>query len=73
MVSLSKNVRLDDMLHNVVILYSYDTPVAASINGKFIATSTHYSHATSKHINAFVKQAQTSLVDQSVLDALANR
>jgi hypothetical protein len=54
-----------------VVLFSYNTPVAAQLaEGGFIRTSTKYSVTTSKHINKWLDGARAKEVEQSVLDAL---
>ncbi len=54
-----------------VILFSYETPVAALIPGKgYVRTSTHYSRTTSKHIGQWLDGITAATVDQSALNAL---
>jgi len=36
------------------ILFSYQTPVAASVDGKWFRTAQKWSKTTSKHINAWI-------------------
>lgn len=38
------------------VLISYQTPVAAKVNGKFYKTSEHYSVTTSKHVNQWLRK-----------------
>lgn len=54
-----------------VILFSYETPVAASVDGGFIKTSKKWSPTTSRHINKWLDGAEAREVDQSILDNLA--
>lgn len=52
-----------------VVLFSYNTPVAAHIPGKaYIRTNKHHSMTTTRHINAWV--GDCDVVDQSVIDSL---
>jgi len=54
-----------------VVLFSYDTPVAArTTDDGFIRTSTKYSNTTSKHINNNWGGFCEKEVDQEVLDNL---
>jgi cytochrome b len=56
-----------------VILFSYQTPVAAQLaEGGFIRTSTKWSKTTSKHINQWLQGASAREVDQSYLDGMAS-
>jgi len=52
------------------ILFSYSTPVAAYVDGKYIRTGQSYSKTTSKHINRWLAGAQAKTVPQTELDAL---
>jgi cytochrome b len=55
-----------------VVLFSYQTPVAAQLaEGGFVRTSTKWSKTTSKHINQWLQGAKAREVDQSVLDGMA--
>jgi len=55
----------------VVVLFSYDTPVAALLpSGRYIRTNKKYSNTTTKHINAWLVSVEADLVDQSILDDL---
>jgi hypothetical protein len=47
-------IRTDNNTH---IFFSYNTPVAAIIDGKEYRTSQHYSSTTTKHINSFVPKS----------------
>lgn len=48
---------LELYLENAIVLFSYDTPVAAFIadRGYIIKTNRHFSKTTSKHINLWLK------------------
>ena len=55
--------------NGISLLMSYNTPVAAHIEGKgYIKTSTKWSVTTSKHIDKWLDGFTAELVDQSVLD-----
>ena len=55
-----------------VVLFSYQTPVAAQLaEGGFVRTSTKWSKTTSKHITQWLNGAKAREVDQSVLDGIA--
>jgi len=56
--------------NNADILFSYSTPVAACVDGKFIRTATRYSVTTSKHINQWLDGRKAETVEQSVIDNL---
>lgn len=54
-----------------VVLFSYQTPVAAQLAaGGFIKTSHKWSKTTSKHITQWLAGAKAVEVDQSQLDAM---
>jgi hypothetical protein len=54
------------------ILISYETPVAAEINGKFYRTMKKWSVTTSKHINAWLQGVQAEKMQQAFFDQLLN-
>jgi hypothetical protein len=55
-----------------VILFSYQTPVAACLaTGGFIRTQRKWSRTTSKHISQWLQGATARPVEQSELDRLA--
>ena len=61
--------------NDTLVLFSYQTPVAAWIAGKTLKTDVFYSVTTSRHVNDWlrqlgVEQADVESVDQSVLDNL---
>lgn len=66
-----------DMGDGVIILYSYDTPVAAKVSfpdgeTHYLRTDTFYSRTTSKHINAWLgKDAEE--VSQAIINELASK
>ena len=58
----------------VIVLYSYQTPVAAFVPGKGGLCSSHkYSTTTSRHVNKAIERWGCSRkdVDQGVIDQLA--
>ena len=57
-------------LSSAVILVSYQTPVAALLDGRYIKTSTVWSQTTTKQIKKFIGKLPSEPVDQSVLDDL---
>ena len=53
------------------VLFSYETPVAAFIEGEgYVRTETKYSVTTSRHINKWLNGMVARDVPQSVIDAL---
>ena len=57
-------------LDNMLILFSYKTPVAAWVSGRgWLRTDTKYSKTTTKHINQWLDAAGT-VVPQSEIDNL---
>ena len=61
-----------ELSNGTIILFSYQTPVAACLgNGSgFIRTSHKWSRTTSKHINQWLAGAKAREVDQAELDKL---
>jgi hypothetical protein len=56
-----------------IILFSYETPVAANLwGGGYVRTSTHYSPTTSRHINKWLDGRTAPEVSQAEIDALLN-
>lgn len=54
-----------------VVLFSYETPVAAQLaEGGFVKTSTKWSRTTSKHITQWLDGATAREVPQTQLDAI---
>ena len=58
----------------VVVLFSYNTPVAAYVENRegksWVRTSQKYSVTTSKHINQWLCGVDADLVEQEYLDGL---
>ena len=58
---------------DVVILFSYETPVAACVLGEgFKRTSTRYSQTTTRHINKWLDGVVAQEVPQSEIDGLVS-
>lgn len=55
------------------ILVSYETPVAAKINGSFFKTDKKWSKTTSKHINSFFDGGKAEEKPQSFFDNLLEK
>lgn len=53
-----------------VVFFSYNTPVAANVDGKFYRTSKRWSVTTSKHINQWLDGAQAEEKPQEFFDTL---
>ena len=51
-----------------VVFFSYNTPVAALMNGEYVRTSKKWSVTTSKHIGQWLDGIKAREVDQAVLD-----
>lgn len=52
------------------ILFSYNTPVACNMGGKFYRTAKSWSRTTSKHINAWLAGAKAEEKPQEFFDGL---
>lgn len=55
---------------DTVVLFSYDTPVAAVIDGVSYRTEKKWSNTTSRHINKWGLHGVVRTVPQSFFDAL---
>jgi hypothetical protein len=53
-----------------VVFFSYNTPVAACIGGKFYRTDKKWSVTTSKHVNAWLGGATAEVKPQEYFDGL---
>jgi hypothetical protein len=69
---IGSNVREIETITGNVVLFSYNTPVAACLNdGRgFIRTSRRWSTTISKHINKWLDGAKAVEVDQDILNKL---
>ncbi len=55
------------------VLFSYNTPVAAFIEGRgWVKTNRFYSKTTSKHINEYLQGLEYETIEQSELDELVS-
>ena len=54
------------------VFFSYRTPVAAHIDGKYIRTAKKWSVTTTRHISKWLDGVDAELVDQAVLDTLVD-
>lgn len=70
--ALSPSSRLVTLKDGTSILYSYAVPVAVLTPGRgFLRTRRFHSRTTSKHIAQWLKDAPSTLVDQTEIDAIA--
>ena len=53
-----------------IVLFSYQTPVAALMNGVYYRTSTKYSVTTTKHINKWLEGMNAKEVSQNQINKL---
>ena len=53
-----------------IVFYSYNTPVAARVNGEYLRTSRRFSVTTSKHINQWLDGIKAEEKEQAFFDAL---
>lgn len=53
-----------------IVLFSYETPVAANVDGKLYKTDKFWSKTTSKHINQFVNNYLVETMPQQYFDTL---
>ena len=55
---------------DLVVLFSYNIPVAFLQDGKYFKTNKKFSVTTSKHINKWIGEAPAQVVDQSKIEEL---
>jgi hypothetical protein len=67
--SIGKN-KTELHIGNKIIFISYETPVAACIDGKFFKTDKKWSTSTSKHINAWIDGKKAETKEQGFFDNL---
>ena len=63
------------VVHNdgTEVFFSYDTPVAGyHPELGYVRTKEYYSRTTSRHINKYLDTLESSKVDQTVINSLAN-
>ena len=53
-----------------VVLFSYETPVAAHCAGGYVRTDRKYSVTTSKHITQWLDGADATTIPQAQIDEL---
>lgn len=53
-----------------IVFYSYNTPVAARVDGKYYRTSRRFSVTTSKHINQWLDGIKAEEKEQEFFTAL---
>jgi|TARA_R110000787_G_C13337150_1_gene437873 hypothetical protein len=69
--SLGANKTQVKLESGAIVLFSYETPVAAQLpEGGFVRTETKYSRTTSKHITQWLDGANAETVPQTEIDAL---
>ncbi|MGB4725374.1 MAG: hypothetical protein WBH12_08810 [Sediminibacterium sp.] len=54
------------------VLFSYETPVAANIGGRYYRTETKFSRTTSKHINNWLDGIQAEEKPQEFFEYVVN-
>lgn len=67
---LGRNVAEIELTNDVLILFSYQTPVACKVNGKYFRTKQFWSVTTSRHINKWLNGADCGEIEQTALDDL---
>ena len=68
---IGNNITQLNTPNGAVILFSYETPVAAQLaTGGFVRTATNYSKTTTKHINKWLDGRKAEVVEQAVINAL---
>lgn len=70
LINIQQNMTVIVIDDKTSVLFSYETPVAAMIQGKAIKTSTYYSRTTTKHINKWLRDIKATEVAQECLDLL---
>lgn len=54
-----------------LVLFSYNTPVAANVNGTFYRTEKKWSTTTSRHINEWLAGARAEMKPQDWFESLS--
>ena len=72
LLNIGSNQTQIEIGKGVLVLFSYETPVAAYVPGQgYLCTATKWSRTTSKHINKWLNGITKYIeVDQDVLDTL---
>lgn len=68
--TLGQNKTEVNINDSTTVLFSYNTPVAAHVNGAFCRTDKSWSRTTSKHINQWLDGAKAELRPQAYFDDL---
>ena len=68
--SLGTNETEVELSDNVTVFFSYRTPVAAWVDGKFYRTEYKWSQTTTHHINQWLGEASAVERPQSFFDNL---
>jgi len=71
LTQIRANMTVVELTNQVIVLFSYSTPVAASVDGKFIRTAYKWSNTTTRHINQWLDGRTAEIVPQEFLDDLA--
>lgn len=69
-------LHFDNVQHGLptIVLFSYDTPVAAHVAGVGnVRTTTKYSSTTTKHINRWLGKTTARPVSQKAIDSLLGK
>jgi hypothetical protein len=67
--SIGKN-QTELHINDKIIFISYETPVAACIDGQFFVTEKKWSTTTSKHINTWINGRNAEIRPQAIFDNL---
>jgi hypothetical protein len=67
--SIGKN-QTEIHINDKIIFISYETPVAACIDGQFFVTEKKWSTTTSKHINTWINGRNAEIRPQAIFDNL---
>jgi len=67
---IGSNQTVVELNNNTSVLFSYKTPVAANIDGKWYRTEHKFSVTTSRHINTWLDGIKAELKPQSFFDDL---
>lgn len=74
LIPLASNMTELHTTAGAVVLFSYQTPVAAQrAEGGFIRTDVNYSRTTTRHINKWLDGRRALMVPQSELDDITNQ
>ena len=60
------------VLGNVTVLFSYETPVAASTDSGYIKTEEKYSSTTTRHVNKWLEGVNAKIVSQDTINSLVS-